>query len=100
MQLNQAQPEGTAGVPATHTRIEFLAFQHRTIGASSDLLAILTIILPLLGVVAAAHLAWSQGAAAAALVSCAIMYVLTFVGVEVGFHRHFAHRSFLAVRPV
>src|SRR4029077_11500515 len=77
-----------------------LAQNHRAIGASSDLVAIAIVVLPFLGVLAAARLTWTHGAAAAALASCAIMYVLTFVGVEVGFHRHFAHRSFLAVHPL
>jgi len=70
------------------------------LSASSDLMTILTIVVPFLGFLAAARLAWSHGAGAAEITAFAIMYVLTFVGVEVGFHRHFAHRSFRAVRPV
>ena len=72
----------------------------QTLSAGSDVMAVLTIGVPFLGVLAAARLTWSHGTGAAEIVSCAIMYVLTFVGVEVGFHRHFAHRSFLAARPV
>lgn len=72
----------------------------RLSNTGSDIVTVLTIVLPFLGVLVAALLAWSHGAGAAEIASCAIMYVLTFVGVEVGFHRHFAHRSFYAVRPV
>jgi stearoyl-CoA desaturase (delta-9 desaturase) len=61
---------------------------------------IFTICLPLLGVVAAALFTWQQGAGAAELTSCAVMFVLTFIGIEVGFHRHFSHHSFKAVRAV
>jgi stearoyl-CoA desaturase (Delta-9 desaturase) len=66
----------------------------------NDILTTLTIVLPFFGVLVAACLTWNQGAGAAEIASCLIMYVLTFIGVEVGFHRHFAHHSFRAVRPV
>jgi stearoyl-CoA desaturase (delta-9 desaturase) len=81
-------------------QMKALAQNHRTLRAGSDLAAIATVALPFVGVLAAARFTWTHGAAVAELASCAVMYVLTFVGVEVGFHRHFAHRSFLAVRPV
>jgi len=73
---------------------------HALLSTRSDLLTILTIVFPFLGVLVAARLTWIHGAGAAEMASCATMYVLTFVGIEVGFHRHFAHRSFKAVRPV
>jgi stearoyl-CoA desaturase (Delta-9 desaturase) len=72
----------------------------QTLSAGSDIVAVLTIGLPFLGVLAAARLTWSHGTGIAEIVACTVMYVLSFVGVEVGFHRHFAHRSFLAARPV
>jgi stearoyl-CoA desaturase (Delta-9 desaturase) len=77
-----------------------LAQSRGVLNATSNALTIITIVLPFLGVLAAARLTWSHGVGGAELTSFAIMYVLTFVGVEVGFHRHFAHRSFLAARPV
>jgi len=77
-----------------------LAQDHRLLNTTSDVATIMTITLPFLGVVAAARLTWSYGTGAAEIASCAVMYVLTFVGVEVGFHRHFAHRSFRAAPPV
>jgi stearoyl-CoA desaturase (delta-9 desaturase) len=71
-----------------------------SLNAHSHAVTAITIGLPFLGVLAAIRLTWSHGAGAAELLSCAIMYVVTFLGVEVGFHRHFAHRSFRAARPV
>ncbi len=61
---------------------------------------ILTMCLPLLGVGVAAALSWRRGAGALELAACVVMFVLTFVGVEVGFHRHFSHRAFKTVRPI
>jgi stearoyl-CoA desaturase (delta-9 desaturase) len=64
------------------------------------ILTVLTIGLPLAGAAAAALLAWNRGAGWPELLACGVMFVLTLVGVEVGFHRHFAHRSFKAARPL
>jgi stearoyl-CoA desaturase (delta-9 desaturase) len=78
-----------------------LAQDHRGLNTiSNNVATIMTIALPLLGVFAAARISWRQGTGLAEVASCAIMYVLTFVGVEVGFHRHFAHRSFRAALPI
>ncbi len=66
----------------------------------NDVATVMTIALPLFGVVIAARLTWTRGMGIAEVAACAVMYVLTFVGVEVGFHRHFAHRSFRAAPAV
>jgi stearoyl-CoA desaturase (delta-9 desaturase) len=60
--------------------------------------ALATIVLPFLGTVAAvASTAYRPiGAVDAGLL--AVFYVLTSIGITVGFHRHFAHRTFQA-RP-
>lgn len=88
---------------STHPRTDVeSSFQQRR-GLNTifnDVATALTIALPLFGVLAAARLTWLHGMGMAELASCAVMYVLTFVGVEVGFHRHFAHRSFRATPPV
>lgn len=49
---------------------------------------------PLLGVVAALGLAMRQGVSALDLGLFGAMYLLTFCGITVGFHRLLAHRSF------
>ena len=68
---------------------------------SSPFITALTICLPLFGVLMAASLlVRGDRAGWSALASCAIMFVLSLVGVEAGFHRHFAHKSFKATRTV
>jgi stearoyl-CoA desaturase (delta-9 desaturase) len=59
------------------------------------------VVLPLAGFVAAVALAWGHGSVGATeLGICGAMFVVTFVGIEVGYHRHFVHRSFCAAGPV
>lgn len=60
----------------------------------------LTIFLPLVGLMAAGAFTWHRGIGVAELATCATMFFVTFIGIEVGFHRHFTHRSFKAVRPL
>jgi stearoyl-CoA desaturase (delta-9 desaturase) len=55
---------------------------------------------PLLGVVAAAFLLWGWGFGWVDLGLLIGMYLLTMIGVTVGFHRLFTHRSFQTYRPV
>jgi stearoyl-CoA desaturase (delta-9 desaturase) len=55
---------------------------------------------PLVGVVAAAVLSWNNGFSPLDLGMLAVGYVLTGLGITVGFHRLFTHRSFETVRPV
>jgi stearoyl-CoA desaturase (delta-9 desaturase) len=56
--------------------------------------------IPLGGLAVAAVLLWGWGFSWVDLVLLAAMYVLTMIGVTVGFHRLFTHRSFQAIRPV
>ena len=53
---------------------------------------------PLLGLILAIARAYRQGISGAEGAAFGILFVLTLLGIEVGFHRHFAHRSFRA-RP-
>ena len=61
------------------------------------LLAVFVLVVPALGVVAAAVL-WSRGIrpSAADLAVFAVGTWLTMIGVEIGYHRYFTHRSFEA----
>lgn len=52
------------------------------------------VVVPFLGVLAAAALIWRHGLGAVELGSLAAMYALTTAAVTVGFHRLFAHRTF------
>lgn len=53
-------------------------------------------VLPLAGLAAAVWLAWGHGVGLTDLVLMAVLYAVTGLGVTVGFHRHFTHRSFRA----
>ncbi len=59
-------------------------------------LALVVVVTPLLGVVAAGALLWGYGFGLIELTLLAVLYVATVVGVEVGMHRHFSHRAFQA----
>jgi stearoyl-CoA desaturase (delta-9 desaturase) len=54
------------------------------------------VLVPLAGTVAAAALAWRDGIAPRDLALCAGFYVATMLGITVGFHRLFSHKSFEA----
>lgn len=55
---------------------------------------LMAITIPLLGVVAAPFFVWGRGFGRTDLALLVAMYVLTILGVTVGFHRLFVHRSF------
>jgi stearoyl-CoA desaturase (delta-9 desaturase) len=57
-------------------------------------------VVPLLALGFAGWQAWSGLLQAHDLIVAAIMYVLTGLGVTVGFHRHLTHRAFKAKKPV
>ena len=55
---------------------------------------------PLMGLVAAIVLLWGRGFSWVDLGLMVGMYLLTMIGVTVGFHRLFTHRSFATSRPI
>ncbi|GGW14292.1 stearoyl-CoA 9-desaturase [Streptomyces capoamus] len=55
---------------------------------------------PFLALVAAVPLAWRHGLSPADLVLAVAFYLVSGLGITVGFHRHFTHGSFKAVRPL
>ena len=55
---------------------------------------------PFLALLAAVPLTWGWGLGWLDLALAAVFYVLTCLGVTVGFHRYFTHRAFKAGRPV
>jgi stearoyl-CoA desaturase (delta-9 desaturase) len=61
---------------------------------------LLAVVLPLLGLIAAAVLSWGWGFDLVTLGIFATMCLLTAVGVTVGYHRLFTHRAFETVRPL
>ncbi len=61
---------------------------------------LLGVVVPPLGVLAAIVLLWNTFVGWHDLVLMAVMYLLTGMGITVGFHRLFTHRSFQTSRPV
>ena len=64
------------------------------------LVNLLAVVLPFLAVVLAVALTWGWGVDAASMSVFAAMYLLTAVGVTLGYHRLFTHRSFQTFAPV
>jgi stearoyl-CoA desaturase (Delta-9 desaturase) len=62
--------------------------------------AIAISVLPLIGTVLAIWLAVINGMTVTDIVLVVVMYAITIVGISVGYHRHFSHRSFRAAKPV
>jgi stearoyl-CoA desaturase (delta-9 desaturase) len=57
-------------------------------------------IIPVVALVAAVMLTWGWGITLLDVVIATIAYFGTGLGVTVGFHRHFTHKSFKATRPM
>src|SRR5258708_5989693 len=63
-------------------------------------IAFAVVVIPFLGVIAAAVLFWRNGVEWLELGSLITMYFLCMLGITVGFHRHFTHCSFDSSRPM
>jgi stearoyl-CoA desaturase (delta-9 desaturase) len=63
-------------------------------------LVIAFMIIPVVALAAAVALTWGWGLSMLDVVIATIAYFGTGLGVTVGFHRHFTHMSFKAVRPL
>jgi stearoyl-CoA desaturase (Delta-9 desaturase) len=66
--------------------------------AGHHVLIYLFVGVPMVALVAAVPLTWGWGVGWQDLVLLAVFYVIAILGITVGFHRHFTHRSFKA-RP-
>ena len=69
-------------------------------GRTEKLINLGAVVIPFIATLAAIVLLWNSWVTAADLVSAAVMYVLTAVGVTVGFHRLLTHRSFQTFKPL
>src|SRR5688500_20292925 len=58
------------------------------------------VVLPFAAFIAAIVLLWNSAVSATDLAILAVMYVLTGLGVTVGFHRLLTHRSFQVPKPL
>ena len=79
--------------------------RHAEIDAAHDSLAhrwatVIGVVVPFLGLLIAIWVSWGWGFTWIELTLLVVMYLATGLGVTVGWHRHFAHRSFETVRPI
>lgn len=58
------------------------------------------VVIPFLATIAAVVLLWNSFVSPADLVIAAVMYLLTAIGITVGFHRLLTHRAFQTWKPV
>jgi stearoyl-CoA desaturase (Delta-9 desaturase) len=58
------------------------------------------IVVPFLALLAAVPVAWGWGLGWTDIAIFAVMYIVSGLGVTVGFHRHFTHGAFKAKRPL
>lgn len=91
-----------SGAPATTapTR-EPITIANEQLNAVQRRVALITVIVPVLGLLLAIGLLWSTGKITLVEIGLLlVMYTLTLLGITVGFHRHFAHRAFQAKPPI
>ncbi len=62
--------------------------------------ALVTVITPLLGVIVSIVACWGKGVTTLDLALCGALYALTMVGITMGYHRLFTHRSFKCAAPI
>lgn len=67
---------------------------HPSVVRRQQSIALAVIAIPTLGTLCAAALAWWEGITRSELGILVAMYVLCEIGISVGFHRYFTHRSF------
>jgi stearoyl-CoA desaturase (delta-9 desaturase) len=72
---------------------------HSEMGKAEKIANLGAVVLPFAAVLAAATLFWNRLVSPGDLVIAAAMYLLTAVGITVGFHRLLTHRSFQTAKP-
>lgn len=77
-----------------------ISVDHARLKRSMQIYAAATILIPLAGTILAVVLLPITGLSFTDITLCIVMFILTSLGITVGFHRHFAHRSFKAVSVV
>jgi stearoyl-CoA desaturase (delta-9 desaturase) len=73
---------------------------HSEMGKAEKLANLGAVILPFAATLAAALLFWNRLVTPADLAIASVMYLLTAVGITVGFHRLLTHRSFQTAKPL
>ena len=97
--LTRPQPEfqTESDSPSEHTHAEPM---HEKVSLSMQIANLVTVILPFVGLVAAMALTWGRGFSWIHLGLLVGMYIVTVLGVTIGFHRLFTHKAFETSAPV
>jgi stearoyl-CoA desaturase (delta-9 desaturase) len=95
-----AAPPTAIPAEVTRTRSPRADFEPEPDGRLDRFLVGVFVAVPLLAVLAAIPLAWGWGLGWHDIVIAFVFYVVTGMGITMGFHRHFTHSSFKAARPL
>jgi stearoyl-CoA desaturase (Delta-9 desaturase) len=90
----------TTRPPPTTVRTPLPDLEPEPNGTAARLTIAAFVFIPLLAVLAAAPLAWGWGLGWHDIVIAAVFYVVSGMGISMGFHRHFTHFSFKAAKPL
>ena len=94
-----APPGGaTAGAPTVTRRVPVPEIEAEPNSRLDRFLVGVFVVVPLLAVAAAVPLAWGWGLGWHDIVIALVFYVISGMGISMGFHRYFTHSSFKAVR--
>ncbi len=89
----------TAPAPVTR-RTPIPELEPDPAGPAARLLVGIFVVVPLLAVLAAVPFAWGWGLGWHDIVIGAVFYVISGMGISMGFHRYFTHSSFKAAKPL
>lgn len=90
--LTQTRPKPTRPVPVPEV--------HRVMSPKVRRINLIAVFLPVVSLIAGIVLLWGSVVDATDLGILAVMYAITALGITIGYHRLFTHRSYTAVRPV
>jgi len=88
----------TTQVPPVTRRVPIPEIEPEPTGRLDRFLVGVFVVVPLLAVAAAVPLAWGWGLGWHDIVIALVFYVISGMGISMGFHRYFTHSSFKAVR--
>ncbi len=80
-------------LPVTEQPTELVSVRDRIV-------TLIFVVLPFAGLITAVCTMWGHGFGVLYLVLMSVMYVLSALGITVGYHRLFTHRSFETFRPI
>ena len=90
----------TISPPRTTGRAPIPDLEPEPNGTVARLMIAAFVVIPMLAVLAAVPLAWGWGLGWHDIAIGAVFYVVSGMGISMGFHRHFTHLSFKAAKPL